>query len=465
MYLYSLDRAAGGYVSGEGITIIDRDADNRNPVIEVAFPALVVDRLFFAVPWRKSGSWEIAEFEVYGAGYVPYAAYQSRVFELDAESSLGELQFSGFKDLNATVRIRTRSGRDADPHRYWRQTGRGDEATYRNPDGTPMTRDDWLQLAGGKVADPTVDLDNWNDWSPPYAYVDHASAPIVSPGPRRYFQVQVEFLTAGQDGCGLDVLEFEVTHPPVAGQVVGEIWPARAKPGEETPFTYALLPRFTGSESGFDQLLLQTSGQFTRVDSVHIVGVPAGWELAEPLEDGRVLLRLGERLERADRGKVIEVFFHARVFHYGTVFSGRVFDSERPVEVGQYVEAGDATFQMDSNRPVVDVDLGSRFVGETAALPRVFTPDGDGVNDLLTIRYTVLLLAGGGDVRVDILDLSGRRVAEVYRDDHSSGRYQQTWDGRGSSGKVVPPGIYLYRVRLHLDAEAEEHGGVFSVVY
>ena len=44
--------------------------------------------------------------------------------------------------------------------------------------------------------------------------------------------------------------------------------------------------------------------------------------------------------------RLVEVFFRGRVYHFGTVFSGQVFDRERPLEVGQFVEDGDATFRL-----------------------------------------------------------------------------------------------------------------------
>ena len=56
-------------------------------------------------------SWEIAEFEVYGHGYVLTVLYRSKVFELESASALGQLRFSGFEDRDAKLRIRTRTGR------------------------------------------------------------------------------------------------------------------------------------------------------------------------------------------------------------------------------------------------------------------------------------------------------------------------------------------------------------------
>ena len=124
--------------------------------------------------------WEIAEFEVYGHGYVLTALYRSRVFELESASSLGELRFSGFKDRDAKLRIRTRTGSDEDPNRYWRFTGRGEERSFRNDDGQPLTLTDYNNLQGGKGG-ITTDLDHWSSWSGPYDLGDSLGTPITSP--------------------------------------------------------------------------------------------------------------------------------------------------------------------------------------------------------------------------------------------------------------------------------------------
>ena len=61
-------------------------------------------------------------------------------------------------------------------------------------------------------------------------------------------------------------------------------------------------------------------------------------------------------------------------------------------------------------------------MSEVAAQPRIFTPNGDGINDQVLIEYTLLKLAGAGEVKVDIFNLAGRRVRRVYLGEDSSGR-------------------------------------------
>lgn len=51
----------------------------------------------------------------------------------------------------------------------------------------------------------------------------------------------------------------------------------------------------------------------------------------------------------------------------------------------------------------------------------------------------------GGDVTVDVLDVSGRRVTLIARRGLAPGEHVVEWDGRDASGRQVRPGVYLAR--------------------
>ena len=456
--LYSLPK---GTIRPQGKNVIARGIDNRNPRLEINFVPRVLDQIQLNI--HKKEGWEIAELEVYGEGYVSSALYTSGAFDLGQPSSLGAIRWSGFEDSNAKLSIRTRSGHTADPNRYWRFTGRGDEKTFRNAQGVPLTAADYNNLKGNK-AEVTTDLDNWSSWSGPYDWADRLGTAITSPSPRQFIQVQLDFVPSGLAGAAIDFIEFRVTQPPVAGRVLGEIWPIEVKPGEETAFVYAMRPDFAGGESGFDRLVLKTAGQFTGVDSVRVNEELQDWRLAEPLTDQRLVLAVG-RMDRSKTGRVVEVFFTGRVFRFGTVFAAEVFDSQRPLEVGQWVEDGDATFRLDGNQRSVGIELGRAIVSELVLSSRVCTPNGDRVNDEVHIEYTLLELAGTGAVEVGIFDLAGRRVRQLYRGADTSGQYARRWDGRADGGSVVAPGVYLYRVQVDTDDGPTERSGLVAVAY
>ncbi|MGH7599646.1 MAG: T9SS type A sorting domain-containing protein, partial [bacterium] len=52
-----------------------------------------------------------------------------------------------------------------------------------------------------------------------------------------------------------------------------------------------------------------------------------------------------------------------------------------------------------------------------------------------------------GPVLMKIYNLAGQEVLEIVNAVQSPGRYQINWDGRDHQGKVVPSGVYIYRIQ------------------
>lgn len=60
-----------------------------------------------------------------------------------------------------------------------------------------------------------------------------------------------------------------------------------------------------------------------------------------------------------------------------------------------------------------------------------------------------LTLPAGGEVRVEICDVSGRRVRTLLGGVLAAGRHAFAFDGRSASGSPLPPGSYFARVRAN----------------
>ncbi len=56
-----------------------------------------------------------------------------------------------------------------------------------------------------------------------------------------------------------------------------------------------------------------------------------------------------------------------------------------------------------------------------------------------------LRLGSAGNVRVQVLDASGRRVCDLYRGQAAAGSLHLAWDGRADGGRNVAPGLYFVR--------------------
>ncbi len=62
------------------------------------------------------------------------------------------------------------------------------------------------------------------------------------------------------------------------------------------------------------------------------------------------------------------------------------------------------------------------------------------------VRLAFSLAAAGG-AELDVLDVSGRRVRRLASGPHAPGPHEVTWDGTDGSGRAVPAGVYLARLR------------------
>ena len=111
------------------------------------------------------------------------------------------------------------------------------------------------------------------------------------------------------------------------------------------------------------------------------------------------------------------------------------------------------------------------LLGSVEDYPAVITtPNGDRVNDLGRISYDLVQIIGDiigdAEVSIEIRDLSGRVVRQVYEGRDRLGSYTREWDGRDDAGQAVPPGIYLYRIGVVTEGDREAvRLGLVNVAY
>ncbi|MYF92474.1 MAG: hypothetical protein F4184_10365 [Gemmatimonadetes bacterium] len=184
----------------------------------------------------------------------------------------------------------------------------------------------------------------------------------------------------------------------------------------------------------------------------------------EAAELHRVVVSI-PRLTAQDSGALVEVVFEAEVLRYGSAFSMRVWDSALPLEVPQSVQEGDATPAYEDNRVWVATKVEHQDVLQIEEGPAVLTPNGDAHNDVVGLGYSLVELTDPSWVMVAVWDLSGRRVRQVYEGLDDVGIYERMWDGRDASGRLVPPGLYLYRVSVDTDRQTVEVVKPLHVAY
>jgi len=93
----------------------------------------------------------------------------------------------------------------------------------------------------------------------------------------------------------------------------------------------------------------------------------------------------------------------------------------------------------------------------------VFSPNGDGINDEVQIRF-VLFKAVDAEPTVRIFDLSGREVVAL-KGERDSDLKSFTWAGLDAKGDIIPPGIYFCRIDGETESGQDEVLRSLSVVY
>ena len=436
-------------------------ANNLEPFLDLELPDRPIAEILFKAP---VGNWEIAEFEIFGDGFASQASYVSNVIDLGMASSLGELTWSGSRDQGATVNLSMRSGDDTDPNFYWRFTFRGDERSRFAVSGEPLTLDRYKRLEEGEKAGISPDNESWEFWTPPLDF-DRGHSELVGLRPRRYLQFKADFLSERALAAGrMEYLQFNVSQPPVASQVLAEIVPHQVEVGEVVQFIYKILPNLEQSDLGFDSIEIDTPIEVTSIDAVYIGGEEQDFTIAE--RDAKSFVVQVPRIDLNRTGELVEVEFQAEVFQVGTVFSGRVFDSQLPHEVRQRITAGNADDLAESNTLSVGLStVANPAVKALWLAPRLFTPNGDGVNDLLQIEYDLVNLSGDVPVTIDLYDLAGVKRCEVAHSTAASGRFSATWEGVDDAGNLLPPGLYLLRLEVDSDKAKDVEVAVVRLVY
>jgi flagellar hook assembly protein FlgD len=67
-------------------------------------------------------------------------------------------------------------------------------------------------------------------------------------------------------------------------------------------------------------------------------------------------------------------------------------------------------------------------------------------NPTTMIEFGVAI--NGTTVRLDIFDVTGRRIRTLVDGSRSAGVWRESWDGRTANGSRVSSGVYFYRLRV-----------------
>jgi hypothetical protein len=433
-------------------SLIAQDRSHGLPELDLSFSPTQVR--YFKLRSTGERGFQMGDLEVFGLGVTPFAQYISRVIDLGDAANLGPVNVYTSINGEAKTQFSTKTGYVANDSLYFSQTGIPGEFEEVSLDDFDRTLD---PSYAGIIRENTRD---WSTWSPPYAQLENAE--INAPDNRRYFQFQFRLLSGSLlDKAVVDSVVINYTTPAIADSVIAEISPTTAILGQENDFTYHLRSVTANDKRGFDTVIIRTPFA-ARATGLSIDGIEINdftWQAV----DGRLQVAFpNNRITRS--GQAIDVRFTSLMTISGTEFRGEVADSQSDA-FPQRIIFGNANEEAVDNTLVVSARIDNKLFTGVDFSSDIITPNGDGINDQIALKYVLLKATDPVGVQVIIYDLSGREVRRLYNARDSSGPNQVAWDGRADDNTTVPPGLYLIRLEANTDAGDATQMRSVAVVY
>ncbi|NKB69011.1 MAG: hypothetical protein GKR89_18235 [Candidatus Latescibacteria bacterium] len=464
-HLFGIDTSAGAPVPTRADATVQSPVDyqaltfvdnrntagaGRNRNYDFVFPPRKVRYLFYhhepaevgptSTTFANSFAFHLMEVFLYGEGYPAEVTMQSNFANLEGAKSLRRIRWEANTPTGTSIEIRSRTGDTL-----------LEETFYYNKNGEEIPESLWNKLPNSQkqplvqIAKPSAD---WSAWSPAYKV---SGEDFLSPTPRALVQLAVKLKNETPANTPvLRSIALDFDDPLVSGGVFGQVLPREAGLDSLTRFRLGLQGIPVGRDQGYDRVAIGIPGP--------LEGAISLWIGAEELPPERVATAGDSLLEvdlpRTVRDEKVEFDLPLRLTRNALSFDAWVSLRQDPA-VRQGI------------RPQEQASL-TVFVPHIAASPQllhnlelsttVLTPNGDGVNDILSVDFLVLKTDRAPRVRV--FDLAGRQVGEL-----TAVGDKFHWDGRDRSGAVVPPGLYVVDVTLQADVGTEHRQQLVNLVY
>ncbi len=396
--------------------------------------------------WQES-KW--GEFMLFSPGYPAQVSLRSGFIDLgqiagdERPKVIKALHWDADLPPAARMQLRSRSGNALAP-----------VFTFHNKIGEEITEEKWNsspKVLRGAIDTALVVGEDWDAWSNVYQF---SGETFKSQSPRRFVQLELILATDHPEVAPtVNALSIEFDDA-LLQSARGRVEPRSAPPNEETAFTYTLLPSAGPDDIGFDLMRFDLPGPI----NLPSVSVEKGVEIVSAetsLRGDSLLIALPEPVIDDS----VRVHFTTRLVRNATLFALDLGSSAHP-GLWQSVEpaARRANIVM-----LPELTSSSQLIDDFFISSPTLTPNGDGINDQLAVRFVVLKVEDR-EPRVNVFDLAGRKVA-VLTPVAEGLHHLFNWDGTQASGAAVEPGIYVLRVDLGADTGDDTMLRTISVAY
>lgn len=396
----------------------------------------------------------LSELQLLGEGYQPEVTVTSDLIQLGDRRNLVSVSWDADIPAGTRLALQSRTGSTLDTvYHYFKVIGGDtievDEQAYNK-----------LRVGKGPIVPQLVASERWEPWSPPYD--NPSGSAITSPSPREYALLRATLFSDDPDRrATLRQIELEFDEP-VARGLQGEVMPREVE-ALGVGSQYSLVIELDTLAHGFDELLVRPPAGMQMVFDGLYAGrrtdFGADPDAGLPMVDGVQVLATGDSLhlsfpgiDPADGVDMLHVAFTGTLYSLG----GRLQAMLRRADGGrgswQRVDEKVARLSLT----LVADPQRRHMLSDVSVEPSAFTPNGDGVNDEVSVSFTLLLAGGDAVIEAEILDLAGKTVRRLA--DHrvvAVGAHVVSWDGSSRSGQLVPPGLYVLRLGVAGTGDAD----------
>ena len=429
-----------GLADGDG-NVNEGGLDNYS----VDFPAEWARYLKYTILEHRGGTTypKIGEIMVFGEGYIYEASYESPWLDFDSPAT-----YKNFDVISWNAQI---------------------------PDGTEVSIQ--TQTKNGVDGNPSV-------WSAAAttSLKGNVSSSFRCESPEPATHIRYRVLLETQDTGKTPVfkridISYSNTSQPVS-YADGYVIPNKIPMGMDSTFTYIMSYSLNaGHNIKSLAISVPSPAVLNYVYSLSADTLDIDEDLTHTTKDTLYVV-LADSLTDSDVSAVdsLYVSFVSKLMGGNHTFDAFLFDTALNDSAGG-IKLWENT-ELGSNSVTASTVLSS-ILSSVKAIPKVFSPNGDGKNDFTVIEFNLAKV--NTDVMIKIFNTAGTLVTSfeqylvngsytvpkepVLKSEATARTMPGFWDGKDDDGDLVPPGIYIYQVIAETDEGDEVENGTVVVAY